>query len=63
MSDDPPKDIKLRSTVPFKLKDRTDRNWKAFNLKSQFGFIPKNIIISKPWGQNNVIILSAVLPK
>jgi len=57
------KNIKIRSTIPFKLKDRVDRNWKAFNLKAQFGFLPESIIISKPHGQNNVFILSAVLTK
>lgn len=57
------REVKLRSLLPFKLKDRPNRNWKAFNLKAHFGFIPESIIISKPQGQNNVIILSAVLPK
>lgn len=52
---------KLRSTVPFKLKDKNDRNWKAFNLKMQFGFLPETIVISKLHGNNNVIVLSAVL--
>ncbi len=55
--------IKLRSTVPFKLKDKTDRNWKAVNLLSQFGFLPETILISKPHGMNNTVILSAVLTK
>jgi len=61
--DKDPKKIKIRSTIPFKLKDRQDRNWKAFNLMSQFNFLPETIIISKPHGQNNVFILSAVLTK
>lgn len=58
-----PQDIKVKSTIPFKLKDKDDRNWKAFNLKAQFGFTPESIIISKPWGMNNKFILSAVMPK
>jgi hypothetical protein len=56
------KKSKLRSTVPFKLKDKNERNWKAFNLKTQFGFIPEVIIISKFPRKNNIIILSAVVP-
>ena len=60
---DKKEDIKIRSTIPFKLKDRQNRNWKAFNLKAQFGFLPETIIISKPHGQNNVFNLSAVLTK
>jgi len=54
-------DIRVRSTVPFKLKNKTDRDWRAFNLESTFGFLPETIIISKPRGMNNVIVLSAVL--
>lgn len=55
--------VELKSTVPFKLKDKNDRGWKAFNLKSQFGFIPETVVISKVMGRNNEIIFSAVLPK
>ena len=64
MNEEPKKqNTKLRSTIPFKLKDRPfERQWKAINLKSQFGFLPENIIISKLHGMNNTIVLSAVLP-
>lgn len=55
-------DTPLRSTIPFKLKDRpSSRAWKAFKLKGLFGFIPEIIIISKVQGQNNKFIFSAVL--
>ena len=57
------KDIQILTTTPFKLKDKRDRSWKAFNLKSQFGFLPESIIISKVDGKNNLLILSAVIPK
>jgi hypothetical protein len=58
----PTKDSRVTSTLPFKLKDKNERNWKAFNLKTQFGFIPETIVISKLHGMNNVIVLSAVIP-
>lgn len=57
------KTSKLRSTVPFKLKDKEGRDWKAFDLKAQFGFLPETILVSKLHGKNNIIVLSAVLPK
>lgn len=55
------KQDKLRSLPPFKLKDKNDRNHQVIHLKSQFGFIPDFIIISKLHGMNNVVVISAVL--
>lgn len=55
--------IKLRSSLPFKLRDRNDRNIKIFDMKMEFGFVPEAVVISKLHGHNNTIILSAVLPK
>ena len=55
-------DIRLRSTIPFKLKDKKGRQYKAFNLFTQFGFLPETIIITKEAGCQR-IILSAVLNK
>lgn len=55
-------DIRVKSTPPFKLKDKTPRRrWQAINLKKQFGFIPEVIIIEKVWGRNNALIVRAVL--
>ena len=53
-------DIKIRSTIPFKLKDKPGREYKIFNLKTQFGFIPEQIIIGKVKGSSRMV-LSAVL--
>lgn len=55
-------DIRIRSTIPFKLKDKKGRQYKAFNLFTQFGFLPETIIITKVQG-NQRIYLSAVLTK
>lgn len=55
-------DIRIRSTIPFKLKDKKGRQYKAFNLFTQFGFLPETIIITKEQG-NHRIFLSAVLTK
>lgn len=56
------KDIKVLSTASFRLKEKPGREHKVFNLKSQFGFIPEIIIISKVKGSQR-IILSAVVPQ
>ncbi len=58
----PEPDIRIRSTIPFKLKDKTGRQYKAFNLFKQFGFLPETVIITKVQG-NQRIFLSAVLTK
>jgi hypothetical protein len=58
----PKSDLRIRSTIPFKLKDRVNRNYKAFNLITQFGFLPETIIITKEQGTQK-IYLSAVLTK
>jgi len=55
-------DIRIRSTIPFKLRDRKDKNYKAFNLFTQFGFLPETIIISKQQSGFR-LVLSAVLTK
>ena len=55
-------DIRIRSTIPFKLKDRKGRNYQAFNLFTQFGFLPETIIISKEQGGFR-LVLSAILTK
>ena len=55
-----PPDTKIISTVPFKLKDKIGKSSKVFDLKTQFGFIPEKIVISKV-PQKHRIILSAIL--
>ena len=55
--------VETISTVPFKLKDKNDRGWKAFHLKSQFGFVPEIVVVSKVNGKNNIMILHAIKPK
>jgi hypothetical protein len=57
------KDVKIKSTIPFKLKNTPERCYKMFDLELQFGFIPKHIIINRPYGQHNTFILSAIIPK
>lgn len=53
-------DIETISTISFKLKDKPGRDWKAFNLVSQFGFVPENVIVSKVRSKNNTFVFSAV---
>jgi hypothetical protein len=54
-------DIRVKSTPAFKLKDKIGRSWQALNLIKQFGFAPETIIIEKVRGQNNIIIVRAVM--
>lgn len=53
--------IQLRSTPPFKLKDKVGRSYQFINLKRQFGFTPEVIIIEKVQNHTNVIIVRAIL--
>lgn len=48
------------STPPFKLKDGGSSNHQIIDLKSQFGYIPRAILIEKIRGKNNVLVVSAV---
>jgi hypothetical protein len=56
-------DIQVRSTPPFKLKDKESRRYQGINLVKQFGFVPETIIIEKVQGYNNTIVVRAVLTK
>lgn len=56
-----PAEIRVKSTPPFKLKDRPNRQYIALNFKDQFGFNPETIIIEKVRGSNNALIVRAVL--
>lgn len=53
--------VRVKSTPSFKLKDQPSRVWQAIHLKRQFGFVPETIIIEKVHGQNNRLIIRAVL--
>jgi len=55
------KGVKVRTTADFKLKDKLNRQFRAFNLEKQFGFRPEVIIIEKVHGKSNTIRLRAVL--
>jgi hypothetical protein len=56
-------EIRVRSSGSFKLKNDPRRCWQAIHLKKQFGFIPEVIIVEKVSGQNNRLIVRAVLTK
>jgi len=53
-------EITVKSTRPIKLKDKFGRDFFKFKL-IQFGFIPEEMIIEKIHGENNTIVISAVL--
>jgi hypothetical protein len=53
--------IRVKSTPSFKLKDDPKRQYIPINLKKLFGFLPETIIIEKVHGQNNRMIVRAVL--
>lgn len=51
----------VRSTRPFKLKDKPGRGGMMFDLEQTFGFKPARIIVQKVAGASNTFVLSAVL--
>lgn len=53
--------IEIKSTPIFKLKDRDGRDYQVINLNKQFGFIPDVIIVQKVKGQNNKLVVGAVM--
>ena len=53
--------IRVRSTPPFKLKDKPTRQYQGINLSKQFGFLPEVIIIEKVPGHTNTMVVRAVL--
>jgi hypothetical protein len=65
MTEETPKkeDYNVKSTVPFKLKDKVGRGGIGFDIYKTFGFYPKTIIIQKVTGQHDKFILSAVVEK
>lgn len=54
-------DIRVKTTQSFKLKDKVGRQYKVLPLEKLFGFAPETIIIEKVHGQNNQIVVRAVL--
>ena len=55
------KGIRVRSTPPFKLKDKVNRQFQVINLEKQFGFKPEVIVIEKIHGINNGLVVKAVM--
>jgi hypothetical protein len=53
--------IKVRNSAPVHLKDSPKRQFVPIHLKNLFGFVPDIIIIEKVRGQNNRIVVRAVL--
>jgi len=60
--------LEVRQLRPVKFKDRKPgqkmgRNRLVINFQQQFGFMPDILIIDKVRGENNKIVISAVLPE
>lgn len=53
--------LRVRSTPIFKLKDKPGRNFVAIVLKDVFKFPPDSIVIERPAGTSNKIVVHAVL--
>lgn len=52
--------IRVRSTPPFKLKDKVGRNYQVLKLMD-FGFLPEVLIIEKVPRESNTIVIRAIL--
>ena len=55
------KQLGVKSTAPFKLKNQPGKDAVRVNLLDTFGFVPEDIIIHKASRSGSRIILSAVL--
>ena len=55
------KGLRVRSSTPFKLKDKPDRQFMPIHLMKKFGFVPEIVIIEKVRGSNNGLVVRAVL--
>ena len=53
-------EIRVKSSPPFKLKDRPNRQFVRIRL-SDFGFMPEEIIIYKVPNSNNKFVINAIL--
>jgi len=56
-----PDGIQVRSTPIIKFKDKAGRGGVKFNLKTDFGFVPEEMIVQKVRGKNNAVVVHAVL--
>ncbi len=56
-----PDKFRIISTPMFTLKDKVNKQFQFINLKNQFGFDPKVVIVEKVKGKNNTIIIRAVI--
>lgn len=55
------KRVQVRQTKPYKLKDKAGRQGVRIDFRAVFGFVPDVIVIQKVYGQNNAIVVNAVL--
>jgi hypothetical protein len=55
------KGVRVKTTQPFKLKDKDGRRFVVIKLKEQFGFTPESIIIEKVQGHHNTLVVRAVM--
>lgn len=53
--------LPVRQYPKFKFKDRPNRNRIIIDFKKSLGFLPERIILDKVMGENNAIVLSAIL--
>lgn len=56
------KDLLLKNTPPFRLKDRMNKNYRAIDIVKQFGFIPEVIIFERIAGTKDIFVVRAVVP-
>ena len=54
-------EVRARSTLPVKLKDKDKRHYFPIHLKQMFGFIPEMLIVEKVRGKNNTIVVRAIM--
>ena len=55
--------MKVKSTPAFKLKDKDKKNAIRINLIKTFGYPVEEIVIEKIRGENNMLIVSALVPE
>lgn len=53
--------LPVREYPKMKFKDRQDRNRMVIDFKKSIGFLPEILIIDKVFGENNAIVVRAVL--
>lgn len=54
-------ELQVKTSPPFRLKDRVGKNFQVMNIRKQFGFVPETIIIERMIGTKDVIVVRAVL--